>query len=123
MRRRSSRGIPPRNVPGVIALAAAAPPLDQEWEEIVDASCVLTGSPVYLHPCMGDTGVEIPGLGTGEYRARFCARNFGETDARGNKNACEQYALILWPEKVSPDAIVKQTRLKAMFKHQQRSKP
>lgn len=98
------------------------PPIDDTWEEIVEASCVVTDTPVYLNPCMGDASEELSQLLVGVYRVRFCARMFGETDTAGVLNSSENYLLALWPDILRPDEIIKQTRPKAISWHQAAAK-
>jgi hypothetical protein len=96
-----------------------APPVDLSWDEIVEAPCTIVESPAYLYGWGGESALEVP-MEEGEYRARFCAKAYGETDVDGvsvNENSGERYFLVLWPEAARPDQIVKQTSAWAVQLH------
>lgn len=110
-------GIHTGKVPITVELAETAPPLDESWEEIVEAPCVITGSPVYLHPCIDTISAELPHLPEGVYRARFCAVRFGMNEKNLGEDCGEHYALFLWLDDPRPDEIVKQTSSQANYWH------
>jgi hypothetical protein len=106
-------------VPISVEVHETAPPIDQSWDEIVEASCTIVASPAYLCGWDGDY-IEIP-VEEGAYRARFCAKAFGETDVDGvsvNTDSGECYLLILWPDTSRPDELVKQTSARAKYFHE-----
>lgn len=94
----------------------AVPPIDLDWEEIVEASVVLTEPPVYLRACATDSAAELK-MAPGIYRARFCARAFGATDDKLENAAQECYALLLWPDIDHPDVLIRETNRHASYLH------
>jgi hypothetical protein len=107
-------------VPISVEVHESAPPIDHSWDEIVEATCTIVATPAYLCGWGGESWVEIP-VEEGVYRARFCAKAFGETDVDGlsvNKDAGECYLLILWPDTARPDEVVKQTSVWAKQLHE-----
>jgi hypothetical protein len=107
-------------VPISVEVHETPPPVDQSWDEIVEASCSIVESPAYLCGWGGESWVEVP-LAEGTYRTRFCAKAFGETDVDGfsvNLDSGECYLLILWPDTARPDEVVKQTSVWAKQRHE-----
>ena len=76
----------------------SAPPVDESWEEIVEASCLLSGPPVSLDG-WDMSYVTLPPLLAGQYRARLSATGFKKSDSARvfGDPSVEQYALLLWP--------------------------
>ena len=111
-------GLHTGNVRIAVELHDTAPPLDQWWDEIVEAPCNFTALPVYLNSWDGG-GIPLPLDDGGQYRARFCAKSFGKTDSLrphgGETDEC--YRLFLWPEAWRPDAVVKQTSDRTAHRH------
>jgi hypothetical protein len=100
-----------------------APPVDSSWDEIVEASCTFPALPVHLEGWSGQSAVKLP-LAKGEYRARYCAKAFGGTEAKGEDDdgddgSAECYLLTLWPEALRPDEVRKQTSAKAAYWHRE----
>jgi hypothetical protein len=112
-------GIHTGQVPMRVELHPAAPPIDQSWDEIVEASCEFAGTPLYLFGWAGDSDAELD-MPDGQYRARFCARAFGATEQLGgdSSDSGEHYLLMFWPEAPRPDQILKQTAAAAIYWHQ-----
>lgn len=95
----------------------AAPPVDDSWDEIVEASWSLHSSPVLLQNWGGMTVCEIP-LENGTYRVRYSARRFGEgeeEDEEGDREPIESYLLAFWPAPHADDAVLKQTSERAAY--------
>ncbi|NGN63730.1 hypothetical protein G5C51_07380 [Streptomyces sp. A7024] len=97
------------------------PPLDDTWDEIVEAS---------FHPASASTSVvpwgdgplcRIP-LAEADHRVRYCARAMDEAREREleileEDIIVDRYLLQFWPAPSAPDAIIKQTSRSAAYWH------
>jgi hypothetical protein len=94
-----------------VEVHADEPPVDERWEEIVEASCAFSQTPVVLEDWGGENRCELP-LAEGTYRVRYCAKRFGEApegNGEDGEELVERYALIFWPAPARPDQVIKQT--------------
>lgn len=112
-------GIHTGEVSMTVAIHDSAPPLDDAWDEIVEASCSFSETPIFLYGWGGDSAAELP-LQAVQYRARFCAKAFGATEDNGDDESGECYLLMFWPGAPRPDAILKQTSPNAIYWHEAR---
>jgi hypothetical protein len=93
------------------------PPIDDAWEEIVEASFVSTSDTANLVAFYGERVCDIP-LPEKHYRVRYCARNMDygqEVDTIIEEDPIDFYSLIFWPAPSAPDAIIKQTSETAAY--------
>jgi hypothetical protein len=100
-----------------VEIHSTAPPIEPEWEEIVESSCVFSRVPVFLEEWAGENKCELP-LAEGTYRVRYCAMKFGEApegNGEDGEQLVEHYVLHFWPAPHHPDAVVKQTSQKAAY--------
>ena len=98
----------------------AEPPLDENWEEIVEVSFVQEDIEASLVHFYGPAAGTLP-LAPGTYRARYCAKNMdqaNEADTHRGDPPINFYSLIFWPATVASDAILKQTAESARYWHQ-----
>jgi hypothetical protein len=112
-----------------LAVAAYAPPVDPEWEEVVEVSWSFSGQigVVFEEFMPTEPGRRIP-LGSGTYRLRFSAKNYGVQEnwvADGKPpeelpeigGSMEYYELLVWPAPWAPDGVVKATQPSAKGWH------
>lgn len=100
-----------------IEIHAMEPPVEDAWEEIVEASCAFEKTPVVLEDWGGGNPCELP-LVEGGYRARYCAMRFGdapEGNGEDGEELVERYALLLWPSPHRADKVLKQTSAGAAY--------
>ena len=100
-----------------IEIHAVEPPISDDWEEIVEASCSFPKTPVVLEDWGGGAKCELP-LAEGSYRARYCAKRFGEApegNGEDGEELVERYALMLWPAPYKADEVRKQTSAGAAY--------
>jgi hypothetical protein len=114
----------------------AAPPLDDSWEEIIEASFTVADEDEELEYndieiiergiTLAEWALErvypIP-LGPGCYRVRYCARGMQlgrdrNTLLRG-ETLVDFYSLAFWPAEAAPDCVIKQTSDIAAYWHKQ----
>jgi hypothetical protein len=103
---------------------ASERPLEEVWEECVEASFMPAGLPVRLVGwgmdfTAGTSVCEIP-LEQRPYRVRYCARGMDaawDLHALEPESAVDSYLLAFWPAPCAPDAIVKQTSDAARTMH------
>ncbi|TWD83641.1 hypothetical protein FB561_4807 [Kribbella amoyensis] len=96
------------------------PPIDEQWEEIVEVSFVPHGLDIRMHGL--DSGplvrFELPEAG---YRVRYCGTNLDAgraADVVGeDEPVVDRYLLQFWPAKRAADVIVKQTSAYAQLEH------
>jgi hypothetical protein len=128
-----------------VRLAKRVPPVDPDWEEVVEVSWkVPANTPLWFQEDFGNgTFVKLP-IAPGQYRMRFTAKNFGVLEdwnqsvvyanAKAKANVAadlilanpqraqeaeelEQYELTLWPAAAAPDKVLKATRGRARAMH------
>jgi hypothetical protein len=96
-----------------------APPVDLEWEEIVEVPFCPNG-PASLSTWGGEDSWDL-GLELTDYRVRYCASGMDEghtADTRPeNHPVIDRYLLQFWPDSPRPDEIVKQTSEHAAYWH------
>jgi hypothetical protein len=96
------------------------PPVDQEWDEIVEASFRPGSARVVLSQWGGEDSWDLD-LPEREYRVRYCAAGMDQAHAVDTKADGEplldRYLLQFWPEDPAPDSVVKQTGETAAYWH------
>jgi hypothetical protein len=95
----------------------ARPPVDESWDEIVEAGWLLNSGPVVLDDWDGTKVCDIP-LAKGSYRVRYAARRFGEAteeDQEDDQEPLESYLLAFWPSLYADDTVLKQTSERAAY--------
>ncbi|MFD0410434.1 hypothetical protein [Kitasatospora sp. NPDC127116] len=97
-----------------------APPLDHEWEDVVETSFRPATDRCLLVEWGGGTVRELD-LAETDHRVRYCARGIDEghrrdTRASGEPRA-DRYALQFWPARPEPDRVLRQTSRTAAYWH------
>ena len=104
-----------------IVLHQSAPPLDDDWEDVVEVS---TTVPADAEPAWVSWAGETSGpleLPSGDYRLRVCCR--GRDAGRHGEfedDVVDFYLIELWPAAASPDVIVRSTSADAQYWHEAR---
>lgn len=89
------------DVPVRVSLHEEPPPVDDAWQDVVEAPWETDGSEVIL--LSFETAVRLGPVAAGTYRARWCAVGVDAADgARCPDPAVDAYALELWP--AAPEA-------------------
>ncbi|MGX1026332.1 hypothetical protein RKD38_001013 [Streptomyces ambofaciens] len=100
---------------GTVALTVevhgAAPPLDDHWEDVVEASFRPLTSSTAVLPCGHGALCELA-LPPADHRVRYCGR--GLDDGAGPVG---QYLLQFWPAPPAADRVVRQTSRGAAHRH------
>jgi hypothetical protein len=103
-----------------VELHDTRPPVDEAWEEIVEASFQPAGEASLT--CWGGQESWPLGLAAGGYRARYCGTGMDEGDAEDTRldgdPQFDRYLLQFWPAPPGPDAVVKQTSEAAAYWHE-----
>ena len=104
-----------------VELAEAEPPLDESWEECVEASFVPSSEDVQIVDWNGTLVVELP-LSVKHYRVRYAGRAMdagheADTIPEG-EDAIDAYRLSFWPAPPAPDQVLKQTSEIARYWHE-----
>lgn len=97
----------------------APPPLDDNWEEIVEVSFVPSSEKVILSEWTGESVCDVPLLQE-SYRVRYCARDMDrgkEIDTYIEGDPVDVYALTFWRADPAPDIVIKQTSQVAAYLH------
>ncbi len=97
------------------------PPLDDTWEEIVEASYWNESGDLVLADFYGYIRHQFSLEPDKEYRLRFCGRGFekgAELDTNVGPEPVDFYSLAFWPAPLAPDTIVKQTSAGAAYWHE-----
>jgi hypothetical protein len=93
------------------------PPIDDEWEEIVEVSCFFPQTPVVLEDWSGNSKCELP-IAEGMYRVRYSAKRFGQAQ-EGNgvdgEALVERYSVLFWPSPRRADQVIKETSERAAY--------
>jgi len=105
-----------------IRIVDTQPPLDDRWEEAVEASFTMPeAAELGLADWEGELWHPVP-LAPGSYRVRYTALRFGEAENAptpdDDADPIEQYELVFWPAAIAPDAILKVTRRAARYWHE-----
>lgn len=92
------------------------PPLDESWEDVVEASIDVPAADIVLTTF--DDWRDVPLPASGPHRARFHASGL---DAARELPAAglgpDRYLLQLWPAPLAPDAVIRQTSQAAAGMH------
>lgn len=106
-------------VPFRVEALEVAPPVDDSYDEIVEASCDLRGPEVSLSTFDGYDEFVLPH--SGPHRVRLSARDFqaGREHERydAEEPVRDSYLLQLWPAPMAADEIVRQTSSAAAYWH------
>lgn len=109
-------------VPFRVECHAAAPPLDQgydQYEEVVEASCDLRGPELGLGAFDWWDVFTVPQ--GGPHRVRLCVRDYdaGQAQERGEPQppVADSYLLQLWPAPMAPDEIIRTSSPHAGYWH------
>ncbi|MFF4257353.1 hypothetical protein ACFY1L_39835 [Streptomyces sp. NPDC001663] len=99
-----------------------APPLDDEWEEVVEVSFRPNSSSTVLLP-WGDGPLCDVGLARTDYRVRYCGRGMDHTPddeiaVLEGGEPFDHYLLQFWPAPPGADRIVRQTSESAAYWHE-----
>lgn len=112
-------GLHTGTVPVRVEALDGPPPLDGEWEEVVEVSFRPPGRRCLLSTFDDAHPVELPV--DGELRARWSARGMDlarDADTRGPEEpALDAYLLQLWPASPAPDVVLRQTSAAAASWH------
>ncbi len=92
------------------------PPLDEHWEDAVEASFTPGSGEVGLAEWGGSDWHPLR-LPAGDYRVRYHARGMDEVQEGGEEPSPDRYLLQLWPAAPAPDRIVRQTSAAAAYWH------
>ena len=97
----------------------AEPPVDDAWEEVVEAPYLVSEQDLSLESFEEFFEVHLPA--TGPHRARYSATGMDaghELDTTDEDElAPDRYLLQLWPAAEAPDAVVRQTGEYAAYWH------
>ncbi len=98
----------------------SAPPLDDEFEEIVEASFRISQDFSILVDWNNNLSFPL-NLKDGEYRARYSAKNMGLAEDSGDFEAgnIELYQVEIWPSAHHEDKILKVTSERAKYWHEE----
>jgi hypothetical protein len=94
-----------------------APPVGEEWEDVVEVSFRPSGATA-LYSWAYENSWPLDGLTPGDYRVRYCA--VGMDDARAAdppSPSRERYLLQFWPAPPEPDRVVRRTSEHAAYWH------
>lgn len=99
-----------------VTWSADEPPLDGEWEDVVDASLDVDSTDATL--ASFDTSFPLTLPATGPHRVRYSATGFDAGHAIDHADpGPDRYLLQLWPAPAEPDRIVRQTAANAAYWH------
>jgi hypothetical protein len=97
-----------------------APPIDDSWEEIVEASFKLEGDEVALVGWGGEGRWPLE-LQPIDYRVRYCGWGMDAGHQAGppmdDEPPVDRYLLQFWPARPEPDQVVKQTSAQSAYWH------
>jgi hypothetical protein len=96
----------------------AEPPLDEAWEDVVEASFAAR-PPVTVVGWGGESHHALD-LTPGDYRVRWSGTALdaaSEQDTLLDENTIDRYLLQFWPAEPSPDRVVRQTSDVAAYWH------
>ncbi|WP_172386266.1 hypothetical protein [Streptomyces sp. MNP-20] len=97
------------------------PPLDDQWEEIVEVSFRPASAETAVVP-WGDGAICSLDLPVTDYRVRYCGRGMDvtyddETSVLDGGPVVDHYLLQFWPAKPAADRVIKQTTRSAAYWH------
>ncbi|MFE2042388.1 hypothetical protein ACFXAZ_15960 [Streptomyces sp. NPDC059477] len=115
-----STGLHTGSVGFTVEVHEQAPPLDTEWEDVVEVSFRPVSARSALVQWAGEASWEL-GLEETDYRVRYCARGMdearrGDTRLEGEP-PLDCYLLQLWPAPPAPDRVLRQTSRAAAHWH------
>ncbi|MEV1119529.1 hypothetical protein AB0I91_31135 [Actinosynnema sp. NPDC049800] len=114
-------GLHTGDVDFTVELHDRPPPLDDDWEDVVEVSFRPAG-PANLVALGGEQWWPLEGLVETDYRVRYCATGMDEGHLmiyrEDDEPSTERYVLQFWPAPPEPDRIVKQTSAQAAYRHQ-----
>jgi hypothetical protein len=89
------------------------PPLDEQWEEVVEAALLAVEGEAGLAEWAGSDWHPLP-MPPGDYRVRYsaCGMDEGHQNEEGDR-----YLLQLWPAPPAPDRIIRVTSANAAYWH------
>ncbi|MER6566113.1 hypothetical protein ABT288_07930 [Streptomyces sp. NPDC001093] len=97
-----------------------APPVDPDWEDVVEVSFRPLSDDTELVLWGGEGSWELD-LEAADYRVRYCAKGMDaaqEEDTRlGGEPQLDCYLLQFWPAPAAPDRVVRQTSRMAAYWH------
>ncbi|SCF18025.1 hypothetical protein GA0074695_4059 [Micromonospora viridifaciens] len=102
----------------VVELHDESPPLDDGWEEIVEASFRPAGRAALV--AWGEEWSWPLDLAEVDYRVRYCGAGMDEAHDQTRMDgdvALDRYLLQFWPAPARPDRVVKQTSANAAYWH------
>lgn len=103
-------------VPVRVEAHGAEPPVEPEWQEVVEASFAATGSDVVTALWQGPA---YPlALEAGDHRVRYCAVGFDNENDEVT-DPPERYLVQFWPAPPAPDRVVRQTSDSAAYWHRE----
>jgi hypothetical protein len=118
-------GLHTGQVPIVVEVLEGAPPVDPQWEEVVEVSLFVDTTAYELSTFDASERLTLPDVGS--YRVRFNASGMdlaGEVAVRSSDEpVLDRYRLQLWPAGPQPDAIVRQTSRMAHYWHGEAETP
>lgn len=99
----------------------AEPPLDDQWEEIVEVSFRPASAETAVVP-WGDGAICSLDLPVTDYRVRYCGRGMDvtlddELSVLDGGPVVDHYLLQFWPAKPAADRVIKQTTRSAAYWH------
>jgi len=101
------------------------PPIDESWQEIVEANFAPRPGAVVVRDWNGFSVTQIP-VAEGANRIRYCASQMDEArdaDTRlSGEEPIDSYRLDFWPSSPRADEVVKQTSDIAAYWHSERAK-
>lgn len=106
-----------------VELYDEAPPVDDSWEEIVEASYRPIGEVALVG--WGGEGYWPLGLDAIDYRVRYCGLGMDaghHTPPMDGEPPVDRYLLQFWPAPPEPDQVIKQTSTKAAYWHSEARK-
>ncbi|MFF2555152.1 hypothetical protein ACFVUS_29400 [Nocardia sp. NPDC058058] len=99
-----------------------APPLDPEWEDVVEVSFYPIPDQSFLVQWAGENSWELDLRQGLDYRVRYCAQGMDqarEKDVRlDGEPVLDRYLLQFWPAPPEPDRVVRQTSHVAAYWHE-----
>lgn len=101
-----------------VDVLSAAPPLDDSWDDVVEASLRVDEQGAQLMDWDGKCS-DLR-MSPGWYRARYHAKNMdvaGEVDTIVGGDTIDSYWLLFWPAPQAPDTVIKQTSTLAAYWH------
>ncbi|NJQ06517.1 hypothetical protein [Streptomyces lonarensis] len=104
----------------VVEVHDEEPPLDPDWEEVVEVSFRPQSDRSQLVQWAGEEVWEL-GLDRTDYRVRYCARGMDEgnrLDTAVDELAPDSYLLQFWPSPPSSGRLIRQTSRYAAARHQ-----